>query len=158
MCSISEIYKMLDCRSTCEEQSQGMKLASGISDLSLLILPFSNGESKSMWENCARVLCEMTDDRLGPFFPQLLEWLRDMNWPGAILILERLKQVEGHKLRNSFVETFTYASVLNNDEGLMWLDCLSELLDNASLKDELPKKVLEELEKHYHNWGAWSDD
>jgi hypothetical protein len=51
----------------------------------------------------------------------------------------------------------TYARNLNNEEGLMWLDYLSELLDNKELKVELPKPIIEELQKHYKNWGFWYD-
>ena len=50
---------------------------------------------------------------------------------------------------------FTYANNLNNEEGLMWLDYLSELLDNEELKAILPKPTIEKLKKHYKNWGFW---
>ena len=40
----------------------------------------------------------------------------------------------------------------------MWLDNLSELLDNKELKELLPKPIAEELEKHYQNWGFWYDE
>ena len=55
------------------------------------------------------------------------------------------------------MDRFTYARNLNNEEGLMWLDYLSELLDNKELKVELPKPIIEELQKHYKNWGFWYD-
>ena len=154
MVDINEIYKKLIWHSRFGEQLQGIELAKEIDDLSLLILPCANGESKGLWENCARALYVMSDDRLEPYLPSLLEWLQDLNWPGALIIMDRLKVFSGRKLKKSFIETYNYAVELNNDEGLIWLDYLSELLDNQELKQELPEDVLEHLQKLYHNWGS----
>lgn len=157
MYDINEIYKMLNWQSRFGDQLQGIKLARNLDDLSLLILPCAKGESKGIWENCARALYEISDDRLEKYLPSLLEWLQDLNWPGALIILDRLKVFSGKKLKKPFMDRFTYARNLNNEEGLMWLDYLSELLDNKELKVELPKPIIEELQKHYKNWGFWYD-
>lgn len=158
MKNINEIYKMLNWQSRFGDQLQGIKLARNLDDLSLIILPCANGESKSIWENCARALYEISDDRLEKYLPSLLEWLQDLNWPGALIILDRLKIFSGKKLKVPFIDRFTYVSNLNNEEGLMWLDYLSELLDNEELKAELPEPIIEKLQKHYKNWGFWYDD
>lgn len=152
---INELYKMLNWQSRFQDQLEGIKLARDLDDLSLLILPCANGESKGIWENCARALFEISDDRLEPYLPSLLEWLEDLNWPGALIILDRLNRFSGKKLKKPFIDRFTYVSSLNNEEGLMWLDYLSELLDNEDLKSELPKSIIEKLQKHYKNWGFW---
>ncbi len=149
---------MLNWKSRYSDQLQGIKAARDLDDLSPLILPDANGESKSVWENCARALYEISDERLEKYLPSLLEWLQDLNWPGALIILDRLKNFSGKKLIKPFMERYTYADSLNNEEGLMWLDYLSELLDNAGLKAELPKPVIEVLQKHYKNWGSWYDN
>ena len=149
---------MLNWQSRFGDQLRGIKLARNLDDLSLLILPCANGESKSIWENCARALYEISDDRLEKYLPSLLEWLQDLNWPGAMIILDRLKIFSGKKLKKPFIDLFTYAENLNNEEGLMWLDYLSELLDNEELKEELPKPIIETLQKHYKNWGFWYSD
>lgn len=158
MNNINEIYKMLSWRSNFGEQLRGIELAKNLDDLSLLILPCVNGDSKGVWENCARALYEVSDDRLEKYLPSLLEWLQDFNWPGALIILDRLKVFSGKKLIKPFLARFTFVNNLNNEEGLMWLDHLSELLDNAELKKELPKPIIEKLQKHYKNWGFWYDD
>ncbi|MBQ3083987.1 MAG: DUF5071 domain-containing protein [Clostridia bacterium] len=158
MANINEIYKMLNWKSNSIDQLRGIKLARELDDLSLLILPFSNGESKGIWENCARALYEISDERLEKYLPSLLAWLQDLNWPGALIILDRLKFFSGKKLKVPFIDLFTYAENLNNEEGLMWLDHLSELLDNDELEMELPHSVIEVLQKHYKNWGFWYDD
>lgn len=157
MNNINEIYKLLNWKSSVDEQVKGIRLARNLDDLSLLILPYANGESKGLWENCAKALSEISDDRLEKYLPSLLEWLQDLNWPGALIILDRLKVFNGKKLKKPYIERVTYASNLNSEEGQMWLDYLSELLDNEELKAELPKPILEKVQKHYKNWGFWYD-
>lgn len=158
MNNINEIYKLLNWQSSVDEQVKGIRLARNLDDLSLLILPYANGESKGLWENCAKALSEISDDRLEKYLPSLLEWLQDLNWPGALIILDRLKVFNGKKLKKPYIERVTYASNLNSEEGQMWLDYLSELLDNEELKAELPKPILEKVQKHYKNWGFWYDE
>ena len=157
MNNINEIYKLLNWQSSVDEQVKGIRLARNLDDLSLLILPYANGESKGLWENCAKALSEISDDRLEKYLPSLLEWLQDLNWPGALIILDRLKVFNGKKLKKPYIERVTYACNLNSEEGQMWLDYLSELLDNEKLKAELPKPILEKVQKHYKNWGFWYD-
>lgn len=155
MNDIENIYKMLNWENTDETRTEGFRLAKKIEDLSLLILPPA---APSVWECCAQVLCEKTDIVLEPYLDSLLEWLQDLNWPGALIILERLKDFSGEKLKKPFLDRFTYANNLNNEEGLMRLDYLSELLDNEELKAVLPKPIIEKLKKHYKNWGFWYND
>ena len=48
-------------------------------------------ESKSVWENCAKVLISKSDEELALYLVSMFMWLQDMNWPGAYLIYDRLK-------------------------------------------------------------------
>lgn len=155
MDDIQKIYKMLNWENSDETRTEGFRLAKQINNLSLLIMPPA---APSVWEGCAQVLCEKPDIVLEPYLDSLLEWLQDLNWPGALLILERLKIFSGKMLKNPFMACFTRANNLNNEEGLIWLDYLSELLDNEELKVALPKPIIEKLQKHYKNWGFWYDD
>ena len=88
MNDIQSVYKMLNWENSAEIQSKGLRLAKEIEDLSLLILPPA---PPSVWECCAQVLYEKTDDVLEPYLDSLLEWLQDLNWPGAFCILNRLQ-------------------------------------------------------------------
>ena len=154
MNNIEKIMKMINWNSDIETQNKGVKLASHIKDLSIFIQPMEFG-SKAVWENCAKILSEKSDDELVPYLNDILEWLQDINWPGAFKIIERLKCFSGEKLLQSFIYTFKKAKELNNEEGLMWLDYLSELLDNKEVEQMLPEEVLNILRQHYHNWGGW---
>ena len=154
---INKIYQMLYWDTPEDVQLEGIKLAKEMSDLTPLILPLYEG-SQSIWDNCAKALSELSDDRLEKYLPLLLEWLQDLNWPGALTILERLTAFSGQKLKNSFIKVTEHAISFHNEEGLRWLDYLSELLDNQELKQLLPNKTLEIMQKHYHNWGWWYEE
>ena len=125
MNNMQNIYDMLKWENAPEIRLAGIELARKIDDLSLLILPMA---APSVMECCAQILCEKSDSVLEPYLDKLLEWLQDLNWPGALTILDRLKVFSGTKLKRPFINSFTYASILNDVEGLMWLDYLSELL------------------------------
>ena len=157
MKSISKIMKMINWNSPEQVQQLGVKYACEIADIRPFIQPDNYG-SKAVWDNCAIILSGQSDSDLKPYLDELLEWLQDLNWPGALKILDRLKVFSGEKLKKPFIDRYTYAKNLNNEEGLMWLDNLSELLDNKELKELLPKPIAEELKKHYQNWGYWYDE
>ena len=95
-----------------------------------------------------------TDEQLEPYLCELLEWIQDINWPGAMLILGRLKHFSGIKLKEPVENAVKKAKGMQVN-GLMWIDYLSELLDNESLEKCLSKATLTCLQQHYHNWAAW---
>ena len=138
-------------------QQKGLSLARMENNLQPFMQPLDYG-SKTVWDNCAKILAEKTDDELEPYLANLLEWLQDINWPGAFAIMKRLKVFSGEKLRDPYIKFVDNAIKLNNEEGFMWLDYLSELLDNENLKKELPIEVLNTLQKHYHNWTWWCEE
>lgn len=155
MNNIQNIYNMLSWESPDKIKAKGFRLAREIKDLSLLIFPPA---PSYVWECCAQILSEKSDADLAPYLDKLLEWLQDLNWPGALLILERLKNFSGEKLKKPFLELVNNAIKMNNEEGLKWLDYLSELLDNKELRAILPEETLQILEKHYHNWAWWYEE
>jgi hypothetical protein len=158
MDSLDKIYEMLHWHSRFDVQLRGIELARKLDDLSSLMQPLGINAGKAVWENCARVLYELPDNRLEKYVPLLLEWLQDYTWPGALIIRDRLVAFSGEKLKNPLIEFVEKVAQLQNEEGLMWLDNLSELLDNEELKNDLPHDVLDVLQKHYHNWGNWDEE
>ena len=147
MCNIDEIMDMLDWNNSAETQQKGIELAKDIKSINAFVLPMN--PSKSVWENCAKILVDKPDKVLNPYLFRLLEWIEDINWPGALIILERLKNfTETEMLSFSVKEIVRIASATNNH---IWLGSLSELLDNDKLKEKLPKDILDVLQNHYHN-------
>ncbi len=149
---MKNIYEMLNWKNSCEIRAEGIRLAKGIKDLSLLIMPPAE---PSVWEACAKILFEKSDEELEPYLFSLLEWFQDLNWPGATTILNRLKTFSGEKLMSPFILSLKRAAELDNDEGLIWIDYLSELLNNDDLKVRLPKEIIQNLDNHRIKRAEW---
>lgn len=152
MQDVTAIYKMLNWENPAEIQLEGLKFAKKIDDLSLLIQPPA---PPSVWEQCANILSEKSDMQLKPYLSQLLEWLQDINWPGAITIAKRLKTYSGEGLAIALENAVKSTQKMSKDVGMMWLDYLSELLDNEMLIASLSGDTLSLLKEHHHNWANW---
>ena len=112
MYSIDEIMEMLDSslerNNSCEIQKQGIELGKKIKCLDVFFQPvYPSG--KLVWENCAKIIVSKTDEELEPYIFKMFEWLDDINWPGALIIFERLvkmKNKEKYQLyRNLYLST-----------------------------------------------------
>ena len=157
MCNIDEIMDMLDWNNNEEVQQKGVELAKSIKSISAFVHP--NDPGKTVWENCARILADRPDEKLKPYLSQLLEWLQDMNWPGAEIILARLKKYDEMEMLVFNVECCVEKAVAYGKfDEMKLLDNISELLDNSKLKAALPMETLEILQKHYHNRGWWEEE
>lgn len=91
-------------------------------DLTLLLQPLN----KSYWDNAARVLFLKGYPIIKSIIPQLLEWIQDLNWPGATIIFELLQSVP-KPLLLSYIESSIKKAKLDNDED--WLINLNLLLN-----------------------------
>ena len=91
MVDITEIMDMLDWHMSSEIQIKGITLARNIETIIPFIQPLTPKHNKNIWENCAVIISERSDEEIKPHLPEVLEWLQDMNWPGAFCILNRLK-------------------------------------------------------------------
>ena len=99
--SIDEIYNlfMWDNQLTNEENEnkaqKGIDAAKQIKNLFPFMQPIivPPEESKMVWEPCAKVIAMRSDNELEPYIFMLLEWIQDLNWPGALTIYDRLSQI-----------------------------------------------------------------
>ena len=146
MKNVSEIFDMLDWNNDDEVQQQGICYARQLDDISLFLQPRSTLHNKNVWENCAKILAEKSDHELEPFLPQLLKWIKDLNWPGAQEILERLERFEGCEAYIEAVESSVNTALAN--EKLAWLSNLAELLSNEHLRSNLSSSVTFILEQY----------
>ena len=96
MVDIDYIMELLDCNRTNEEQLMGIRLAQNVKCKSAFLRPGSP-YGERVWENCAKVLAEKSDDDLTSYLLELLEWLQDMKSPGASYILDRMKKYKKDK-------------------------------------------------------------
>lgn len=151
MFDIDQIMDMIDWNKDIKTQKKGIELAKNIKSINAFILPVHPGCNKNVWENCAKILSDRTDKELVPYLTDILLWIEDMNWPGAMIILERMKKFsEVRHLSLAIQETICILDATNRENREVWLMCLSELLDNKELKNELPINTLNELKRYYY--------
>ncbi len=127
MLDIDQIFEMLSSYSNEGDQSKGIEEAKKIRNLSVLIQPM---ESKSLWENCAKVLATKSDELLDPYLVPLFEWLQDMNWPGADIIYNRLKIMPATYLEVPFQISLSIADK-NNDKP--WKEALLDFKEESTI-------------------------
>jgi len=147
MNNLNDIYEKLDWNQPEEIQEEGRKEASKIEDITLLMQPLYE---KRLWDNCARVIYKKDDETLIPYLGKLFEWLQDLNWPGAMIIFERLKKFKPENIKLSYENTIQEA-FNKNDEN--WLYSLSYLLlNNDELRSKIHKNYLDILEKNENEY------
>lgn len=88
---ITKILDMLDRNNPAAVQLEGMRLAEETGEIKPFIQPLTPRHSKNVWENCAIIISAKSDEELKDYLGELLEWLQDMNWPGAFRIFDRFK-------------------------------------------------------------------
>ena len=95
MNDIDRIFDDLRCTNSEDVQARGIEAGKTVKHFSVFIMPVMN---KQIWYNCAKILEDKNDKELKPYFPVLLQWLQDMNWPGAEIIFNRLLKVTDPEL------------------------------------------------------------
>ncbi len=144
--NIDKIYEMLHWKNSVDVQSRGMELARKLKDISLLVQPAAE---PSVWEKCAIILYEKSDEILESQLMELIDWLYDLNWPGALIILDRLKKYNNlNSLSFALSESVKIAVATDNHK---WLENMSELLTNEKLTSVIPSDILSILKEHHNN-------
>ncbi|MBQ7171275.1 MAG: DUF5071 domain-containing protein [Clostridia bacterium] len=141
---IDELFDMLSWNSDAETQKKGIELAKDIECFSVFLQPRSFKHSKDVWGNCAKILYDYPDEKLQYCVPEMLEWLEDMNWPGAELVLERLIKMKDISFLSSFLTVCVKEALILDNQS--WLGNMAALLENDDLKNELPKDIRKVLE------------
>ena len=88
MDNINYILSLIDWNNTLDQQAAGIKMAENIKDIQAFIQPCTESNNKNVWDNCALIISKRSDAELFPYLDNLFAWLQDMNWPGALCILE----------------------------------------------------------------------
>lgn len=115
MISINNIMDLLGWNNSEEKQAKGIELARDVKCINIFLQPVDDGYNKNVWDNCAKILSERSDQELSPYLIPLLKWLQDMNWPGAFCILDRLKKYKRDSLFESALNICKkYAEVLDD--------------------------------------------
>ena len=112
MDKLNLIMNLIGWNNSPEDQQRGIKLAEDFDNIEAFLQP-GKPFGKSVWENCAKILYKKTDSELLPYISQLLEWLQDLNWPGADIIYQRLLNFPEEKIIDKYLESLSIAK--NND-------------------------------------------
>lgn len=137
---LKELYEMLYQEAAMQTQ---IPMVREIKDLSVFIMPPAQ---PFVWEKCAYILSEKTDQELEPYLEGMVEWIQDLNWPGALTVAERLQIMDGCILLQPFLNCYERASVKPEQlkrAAYFW----SDLLINESFRNVLPEEVQMCLEK-----------
>lgn len=131
--TINEIYELFTWdpdvapEENAAREAKAMAEARKLKNLYPLIQPIivSTRPSKSAWVPCAKLIAERTDDELEPYLFKLLEWIKDMNWPGADIIFERLWAMPDEMIENHVQYCKKLAAQVNHTD---WMEMLDELI------------------------------
>lgn len=107
---------LLDWNNSIEKQEQGVKLAEEVKCINVFLQPGNHYYGKNVWDNCAKILSARSNEELAPYLIELMEWLQDMNWPGAFCILNRLKEMVNEQLfKHSYTICLKCAKALDDE-------------------------------------------
>ena len=116
MVDIDYIMDLLDWNNSIEKQEQGVKLAKDVKCIHAFLQPDDPYYGKNVWDNCAKILSARSNEELSPYLIELMEWLQDMNWPGAFCIFNRLKGLVNEPLfQHSYTICLKYARALDDE-------------------------------------------
>lgn len=143
---INELFEMISWNSSEEKQRQGIEEGKKVKYLSVLFQPV---EDKSVWENCAKIICERSDQELDSYLFEMFEWLQDMNWPGFFIIYNRLKEMSPRCIKPGYSYSIKMA-LLTQDES--WLCYLSGLIENQELYELLSQEYQILMKEKYEQF------
>lgn len=103
-------------------------------------------QGKNYWENCAKILCGLDKGKMSQYIPAMLEWLQDLNWPGAVRVLIHLKSFPNEIIKKPLEDDVYRAVEAKDDE---WLYGLSSFIQNKELCNILDPNILKELQSHF---------
>lgn len=144
---IDELFDMLSWNSEEDTQRRGIELARQIKCYSVFLQPYGIKHGKDVWENCAKILSEYPDEILQYCSLDMLEWLEDMNWPGAETVLNRLIKFTNTSLLSTFIVHCVKEALVCDQQG--WLGNMSALLENENLQTSLPRDIYNVLYDRY---------
>ncbi len=122
---INELIAELSWDNSLEVQEEAIEKLLKIDEeyVTMLLQPYD----KKYWENSAKVLKALDYPQNSRAIPGMFRWLRDMNWPGAWIIMEVLQNID-KKIILPYLEDAIIIAKKEDDD--MWIMALRELALN----------------------------
>lgn len=135
MNTLEELLDGLSWYQPQEIQDDAIKSLLNIDDRNLKSL--AQPGDKSCWENAAIVLEKIGFPRIKPIIPDLMRWLQDINWPGALRVFEIIKNIEV-----TILIPYIEASLIEaeGEEDYTWISWINMLVEELNI-----------------NWNMFSD-
>lgn len=110
----------LDWDATPEEAENAIEKLVNLDDdkLYLLLQPRCD---KRYWDTAAIVISKIGYPRIESIIPGLLRWLQDMNWPGALKIVETLQKVDKNVLIYYIEQALLKAKSTDDTLWITWI-------------------------------------
>lgn len=133
MLNLDEIYELFIWDKSYTDEEYEARVNKGIAEAAKFknIYPFIQPiivpaeKSKVIWEPCAKVVSKKSDAELEQYVYLLFEWLKDMNWPGAWIIFDRLLKMPFSEIE----EKYSYCrKQAEREEDELWLMALDDFL------------------------------
>lgn len=140
---VEELIKALKWDAPDSEQKTAFErliyIESGL--VQMLLQPIN----KDYWENAAKLLRLIEYPRNKLAIPGLIEWLQDMNWPGAIEAKETLMQIEKNILIPYIEEALLKAKQQDDTVWIVWIkELIYELhITENDFSNSINYKILE---------------
>lgn len=119
---MKDVIKNLDWNYSVEVQE--IAINNILIDVDFNIEPLTTMLDKNCMRNCAIIFSRLSDERLEPYIDNLLEWLQDMCWPGAVGVFNRLACMNRDLLRKHLNNAVKAAKEKNY---IPWLKSLKDL-------------------------------
>jgi hypothetical protein len=125
------IFKNLSWNAPLDSQREAINKVASMFNLNpnVLIQPLG----KEYWQNAARALSLMGYPRIEKAIPGLFNWLQDLNWPGALIVMELLKSLPKDVIIRHLECAASEAFSIGDD---IWLNNLSSFLDNFKFQED----------------------
>ncbi len=122
---LEKLISDLNWKNSIELQKMAIENLMKIEDMQVihLIKPIA----KSHWQNAALVIKKIGYPRNRQAIPGLIEWIQDMNWPGAEIAFEILLSIDVSILL-PHIEIAIQKAINENDE--IWIMAIRELIIN----------------------------
>lgn len=131
---VDKLFEMLNWNNEEGIQKKGIEEGLKVKHLSIFMQPI---EGKQLWENCAKIIEQKTNEELKDYLFLLFEWLQDANWPGFDIIYNRVKTMPANIISEPYSYSIKQAKKMQDEN---WLISLGELAVNKEWYEVLNKK------------------